>query len=653
MQNMFTDLKKIRTMAPQVIIKKIVKKLYEKVYFYYLEEKLKNNPITLGDNFFNDFIPKCNFLYAIDNKNQYTDSLNTLTVETSIIEAANKICKHEFNLLGSGDKCLGKNISWNEDFKAGYRWENNFYKNIKIIDLTNDADVKVPWELSRFQHIFTLGKAYWLTDDENYAIEFKEEIAHWILSNPVEMSVNWTCTMDVSIRAINWICGYFFFKKSMSLDKNFWNKFNESIYLHGRFIYRNLENQGKHNGNHYLSDICGLIFIGIYFGDFFLEDKEKGNNPSDWLKFGLAEFENEMKKEVNRDGTDFEASTSYHKLVTEIFLFTTILCNKNNINFSYEYMKKLETMCEFILDITKPNGLSPIIGDADDGRLIIASNYGNWNKRDFRYILSVAGEYFNRDDFRSIGKNYKEDALWLTGKFKDICNKFQLETRAYSDGGYYILRNNWAYCMVKCGELSCKGEGGHSHNNELSIELNVDGEDFIIDPGTYVYTADYRMRNLYRSTKMHNTLYIDRYEQNNFSECDLFYMREQTFSKCKLFNDVAFEGAHYGYKQKCGVIHQRRINISGETLFIEDKLLGKKINHNVYINFILDYGVSIVEKADGIELIKNGKKIFLAFENTYSIEDAFISYGYGQKLKTKRISIKFDYNRSIISIKSV
>ena len=78
-----------------------------------------------------------------------------------------------------------------------------------------------------------------------------------------------------------------------------------------------------------------------------------------------------MKKEVNEDGTDYEASTSYHRLVTEMLLITTILCNKNDINFSKEYMQKLEKMCEFIMDITKPNSLAPIIGDSDDGRLII------------------------------------------------------------------------------------------------------------------------------------------------------------------------------------------------------------------------------------------------------------------------------------------
>lgn len=649
--NLATKLKKLKTMPLRLILKKVVKKLNKKIYYSYRKMKIKNNPITLEDYFFYYFGSNCNFLYNIDKKEYYVSELRKLSIIDLIITSSNKIYNHEFNLLGSGNKYLGEKLPWNQDFKTDFKWSNKFYKDIKIVDLYNSADMKVPWELSRFQHIFTLGKAYWITNDEKYALEFKEEIEDWIEKSPVEMSVNWTCTMDVAIRAANWICGYFFFKNSICISDELWIKFNKLLYLHGRFIYKNLENEGKHNGNHYLSDLAGLIWLGIYFKDFIVEDKEKKNNPKNWLEFGISEFEDEMKKEVNEDGTNYEASTSYHRLVTEIFLITTILCNKNNINFSKEYIQKLEKMCEFIMDILKPNGLSPIIGDADDGRFIIFSNYCNWNKRDFRHILAVAGEYFNRDDFRVIGKNYKEDALWINGNYKDVNKGIPLKSKAYSNGGYYLLRNDRLFCLVRCGELSCRGEGGHSHNDQLSFELNVDGEDFIIDPGTYLYTADYKMRNLYRSTKMHNTLYINSYEQNDFNEYDLFYMKEQTFATCKSFSKKSFFGKHYGYKEKCGVIHERKINLEDNGLNIEDKLIGNKINDSVYINFILDYDVRIKEKENGIELVKNNKEIFLEFDNPYSIEETFVSYGYGEKIDTKQILLKLRHQSSTVYFK--
>lgn len=649
--NLVTKLKKFKTMSSRLILKKAVRILNKKIYYSYRKVKIKNNQITLEGSFFYSFTPQCNFLYIMDEKECYISELKKLSVIDLIITSANKICNHEFNLLGSGDKYLGERLSWNEDFKTGFKWNNEFYKDIKIVDLYNNADVKVPWEFSRFQHMFTLGKAYWITNDEKYALEFKAEVEDWIEKNPIEMSVNWTCTMDAAIRAVNLICGYFFFKKSDSIDDKFWNEFNISLYLHGRFIYKNLENEAQYNGNHYLSDLAGLIWLGIYFENFSVQDNEKRNNPKDWLIFGIPEFEREMDKEVNEDGTDYESSTAYHRFVTEIFIITTILCNRNGISFSREYMQKLEKMCEFIINITKPNGLSPLIGDADDGRFIIPSNYYNWNKRDFRYILAVAGEYFNRDDFKSIGKSYKEDALWIVGNFKYVNKVIHLKLKSYINGGYYILRNDRIYCLIRCGELSCRGEGGHSHNDQLSFELNIDEEDFILDPGTYVYTADYKMRNIFRSTKMHNTLCIDKYEQNDFDDYDLFYMKEQSFSKCKLFSNNNFLGEHYGYKEKCGVIHERSINLENDKLIIKDKLIGAEVSYKVYINFILDYRVEIKERDNGLELTKNGKKIFVEINNRYSIEDSLISYGYGQKLDSKKIVIEIKNYQCQIKIR--
>ena len=637
-------------MSFMTIIKKVTRKFVKSSYYIIRKLKLRYQPISTSDCYFRNFTPQCNFIYDIDKKEEYISKFKSISCKKEIIISANKICMHKFNLLGSCDKYLGKNLPWLEDFKSGYKWNNKFYKDIKLIDLYNDADVKVPWELSRFQHVFTLGKAYWLTDDEKYALEFKEEIEDWYKNNPVEMSVNWTCTMDVSIRAANWISGYFFFKGSASMDDVFWSKFNKYLYLHGRFIYKNLENEGQHNDNHYISDLTGLIWLGMYFGEFFVYDKERKNDPKNWLKFGIAEFESEMKKEVNDDGTDYESSTAYHRLVTEIFLITSIFCNKNDIYFTKEYIQKLERMCEFIMYITKPNGLASVIGDSDDGRLIILSNYGNWNRRDFTHILAVAGEYFNRDDFRYIGKNYKEDALWTMGSYKETNEETVLSSRAYEKGGYYILRNKRIYCIIGCGDILSREEGGHSHNDQLSFELNVDGEDFIIDPGNYVYTADYKMRNLYRSTRMHNTLCIDGYEQNDFNEYDLFHMKEQTFAKCKLFDEKTFWGKYYGYKEKCGVIHERKVNLSNDMLIIEDKLIGDHTNKNVYLNFILDYGVEIKGKDNGIELIKRGRNIFLDVGHVYSIEEAYVSYGYGEKLITKKISVLMKNNESKINL---
>ena len=360
---MINPLRKIKRMPLIFLITKIPDKIYRLIYYTIRPSLLKICPETLVAENFYEFKPKCLFVVDSDYKSKYLKQIEDWHLEKNIIWEANRVCYHIFDLLGSGDYALGKNIAWNVDFKTGFHWENDFYQKIKLIDIHKPADVKVVWELSRFQHLFVLGKAYWISRDEKYALEFAQQIVAWINDNPVEFSVNLTSPMDVAIRAINWVAGYFFFKDSPSLDHQFWMNFHMCLYQHGKFIKNNLENRALYNGNHYLANLAGLIWLGIYFGDHYVIGENAGNNPKVWLAFGAGELEKQMFIQVNHDGTDYESSTSYHRLVTEIFLLTTIFCTQNGIYYSKKYMNRLKKMQLFLLHIMKPNGLIPLLGD--------------------------------------------------------------------------------------------------------------------------------------------------------------------------------------------------------------------------------------------------------------------------------------------------
>ena len=327
-----------------------------------------------------------------------------------VIKDANEICNHYFDLLGSGKRNVdiqpGK-IDWHRDFKSGERWNPQVFYTDTVIVKGNGSDIKVPWELSRFQHLPTLGKAYWLVSNEKYAREFVDEIDDWIESNTPMYGVNWTSTMDIAIRAVNWIWGYYFFKDSQEVSDEFLLKFMKSLLIHGRHIIRNLERsllRGKKN-NHYLSDIVGLIYLGVMFPEF--KDARK------WREFGIKELVNEMKKQVYLDGVNYEGSISYHRLATELFLSATLLCLKNGINFPKWYMNRLEKMIEFVMYYSKPDGTAPQIGDNDDGRLHILANYGNWNRLDHRYLLSIGAVLFKRSDFTHAVGRFHEESFWL------------------------------------------------------------------------------------------------------------------------------------------------------------------------------------------------------------------------------------------------
>jgi hypothetical protein len=627
------------------LVKKIPGALYRAIAAQVRSRTIRRRPVAVAAANFEDFTPKCRCLPEEDGRerSRYLTLLKAWGADAYPVAEADRIVDHVFNLLGSGDRSLGERIAWNVDFKTGYGWENDYFGRIRLLDPDSPADVKVVWELSRFQHLFTLGKAYWLTGAAKYALEFRRQIEDWAEQNPVELSVNWTCAMEAAIRAVNWIAGYAFFKDAPALDGVFWSRFHQLLYLHGRFIMAHLENRSRYNNNHYLADLAGLIWLGIYFGDHYVCGERAGNNPKVWLTFAVRELERQLFIQVNPDGTDYETATAYHRLVTEILLLTAILCRKNGIEFSEAFMKRLRRMAGFLMRLTKPDGTIPGVGDADDGRLLILTHYSGWNRWDCRDLLAIAGEFFDDDRLRFYGAGHREAALWAAGSWRQpFIQPLPLGSQAFRQGGYYLLRNERVYCLIRCGELSCRGEGGHSHNDQLSLVLNVRGTDLIVDPGLYVYSADYRMRNLFRSTGVHNTLCVAGCEQNRFDPGELFAMAEESHGECLAFRSDYFCGQHRGYLRSAGLIHRRSVHLTRDGITLDDQLFGKPGRGDWHLNFTLAPGVSAQVKGDVIELARDGVavRIGVGMNAAAAVGQGWLATSYGAIVPTRRLTIR-------------
>jgi len=505
----------------------------------------------------------------------------------TVVADADRICEHRFDMLGARDVKLGVTIDWHTDFKSGGRWSPRAYhKLIRPMRSPKGADIKVPWELSRFQHLPTLGIAYWCTGDEKYPREFATEVAHWIASNPPGFGVNWASTMDVSIRVANWLWGWCFFKDSRAIDDQFGERFLKSVLIHGQHISNNPEIvcfEGKRfTTNHYLSDLIGLVYIGIMLPEL--------RDAREWLRAGVSGLEEEIDKQVHDDGCDFESSVPYHRLVLELFLYPALLCRLNGVDLSDNYWTKLEKMLEFVAAYTKPDGEAPQIGDADDGRLHILGDYGSWNRCDHRYLLALGAELFEREDFRKAAGKRWEDAYWLTATLrregllpvrKSSRGSIRtLASSAFEDSGFYVMRADNDYMIVSTGRVGTNGLGNHKHNDVLSFELCVQGTTLIVDPGTYLYTPDPVARNLFRSAAYHNTVQVDGAEINEFDPCGLFLMKETACPRVIVWESNPqhdyLEAEHYGFcRLPDPITHKRRIHFDKENALwlIKDELM--------------------------------------------------------------------------------
>lgn len=541
-----------------------------------------------------------------------------------ILADAQTILNHEFDLLGSGPTQLSTPLPWHQDFKSGKTWPTIPASQIPY-EFNTGNDIKVPWELSRFQHLPTLGQAHTLENKPThsiYAQEFVDQITDWITKNPVHFGVNWKCTMDVAIRACNWIYAWHYFKDAPEITPEFKTLFYNSINTHGKFIIRNLE-KFPFTSNHYLSDIVGLVYIGIYFPEF--------KEAKKWREFGIQALEDEIKKQVYPDGANFEASISYHRLTTELFAYPALLCKLNQIELSTEFYNRLQKMFQFTFDYTKPNGLAPMIGDFDDGRLHILRDYSSWDRRDHSYHFDIFNQLF--------------PATPLTLNKTTSAN--------YPNTGIYIFRTPTIYLIADCGQNGQNRNGGHAHNDHLSFELNAHGEDFFLDTGSYIYTPDTIARNRFRSTKMHNTLCINDEEINPIDPKKYFYLEDS--AKLKIHQTPSTENptlsaSHSGYNRlNPPITHTRTFNLNSENaLAITDEVtatVAKNINKKTILewNFHLHPNVTITKRSSTqLTLTHNQASITFTHPDNLNPEilPTEISFSYGKKQPSKKITFK-------------
>ncbi|MDQ2978149.1 MAG: heparinase II/III family protein, partial [Acidobacteriota bacterium] len=466
-----------------------------------------------------------------------------------------KILAHEFDLLGSGPTVLGDEIDWNRDFKSGCRWDLAPSDGIDYAELDRPSDVKVPWELSRGQHFTDLARAWVIEGDARCPAEFEREVRSWIRQNPVGLGVNWACTMDVGLRAVSWIWALGLFEEA-PFSGTFRDEILFSLYQHGLWIPEHLE-IGEVNGNHFLSDALGLVACGTVF--------QKTPSGRKWLELGAQFFEREMREQVTADGVDIEGSVPYHRLVLEILVVAARFLEIAGSPPSAAFRARLEAMLDFVHAYVTPEGLSPVVGDADDGRALIL---GETAIRDHRYLLSTGCAWLGRGRWKSRAARFWEDSLWLLGpaalaRFESLEATGEPEvSRAFPDAGFFVLRSPKHYLFVDAGPVGFRGRGGHGHNDCLSFEWHSD-RPLLTDSGAYVYTPAPEWRNRFRSTEFHNTVRVDGQEINRFpSAVSLWSLRNDARPiDVRLVRGDAqdvLEGAHTGYQRLADPVTVRR-----------------------------------------------------------------------------------------------
>jgi hypothetical protein len=566
------------------------------------------------------------------------------------VDAASRVTRHEFNLLGSGpytpvdpDRAIDTSgyrpIDWYLDPLSGLR----FPRGVSIADWNLErmrpgrADVKLPWELARCQHWPVLGQAYRLTRDDRFAIEIARELRDFLDANPIGTAVNWACTMDVALRAANWALALELVRPCAELPAEFWSQAYEALFDHGVFIERHLENTYEVTSNHFLSNVVGLFYVASAFRDL--------PQGASWDRQCRAWLAQELDVQVLPDGSDFESSVPYHRLVTELFLGSARLADYSGQPLPQAMLARLRSMVDFLAAVVRPDGLMPQIGDADDGRLHILSGYGTWNPQDPRHLFGPAACMFRSNEWSALADDWTAwESVWWGFDSPAIAPRpspVKKRVCHFADAGLAVFRDDRDYLLVTNGIVGTAGFGNHKHNDLLGFEYHAEGAALIVDPGSFVYTADPDARNQFRSTRSHNTLTIDAEEQNEVRPEWLFRMFEKATPEVLEIVEhddaVEYRGRHRGYARLPEpVVHERTFAIERTTgaIAIVDRLDGRGL-HRLRWHFHFAPGVEVTMREPGVFDVRRDavlRQLTVPSELRAAIAPAWYSPSYGVRL---------------------
>lgn len=456
----------------------------------------------------------------------------------------------------------------------------------KSIDYRNEhrvGDVKYLWELNRHLELPTLAQAWHLTRESRYAEGCRRLLDSWFAECPYPLGLNWTSSLEHGIRLVNWAFAWHLLDGEHSplfadaQGQAFRRRWLRSIRQHLHFIAGHLSRHSSAN-NHLLGELMGL-FIGAVNWPLWPECQQ-------WRKLAHREFSEQALLQTAPDGVNREQAIFYQHEVMDMMLLCGLMGRANQLDFGAAYWERLERMMEFLAAVMDRDGQLPMIGDADDARIVRFDPSRRGNPNPYRSLLSTGAVLFRRGDFKAQAGVCDDKTRWLLGggaldEFDSIPPATQLVfPSTFADGGYQVLcaRRGEAteiLAVFDCGPIGYGSLAAHGHSDALSMTLSAGGIPLLIDPGTYAYHTHNVWRDYFRSTFAHNTICIDGQNQS-VSGGNFLWLRKATARRLESWDESGRQrvaGEHDGYcRLSDPVVHRRSIefDVAANRFTIQD-----------------------------------------------------------------------------------
>jgi hypothetical protein len=535
-----------------------------------------------------------------------------------LLADADSICAGHVVLFANRRFDVGMPPVWNRDPDSGVVGPAIYAGDIAITNREQVGDIKHVWELNRHLHLVRLAQAWAATGDVAWLHGLHHQLRSWLDQCPPLVGPNWTSSLELGIRLINWglvwqliggeASGLFAGDDGQRLRADWL----DSIHAHCSAIARHLSRHSSAN-NHLIGELAGL-YVGASIWPCW---KQSGA----WLEQARRELETEAQSQFSRDGVNREQAFAYHIFSCEFLFVAGLVGQACSHPFSRAYWTSLQRALRFLRSVRDVGGNVPMVGDADDGIVFRLDAPGSDRAEQ---LLALGDAVLRHTGMRHHeGPEVRHPGVrWLLhalpGK-RPEADPHESDTGwAFPDGGYLLFGSHFGEAqeikgMVDCGPLGYLGIAAHGHADALSLNLSIGGEECLVDPGTYSYWQEHKWRDYFRGTSAHNTVRIDGLDQS-VSGGRFMWLKKARAAIERMPqspHEFDFRGSHDGYQRLADPVrHMRsvRFDAASSTLVVRDEIAAKK-HHQVELFWHFAPGLNVRLNSSGLHV--RGKRFAL------------------------------------------
>ena len=453
---------------------------------------------------------------------------------------------------------------WDRDPATGQRWPSG------ADPLTAGLDPKPLWELGRLQHLALAAAA----GDPRAAAE----AGQFLEANPMGSGLHWASSLEVAVRLVS-LARIAATAPARPLV--------QAIAAHAAWIEA-FASVGSSARNHRVAELAALAVAA--------HTLPHSPGARRWRRqaAGLASA---LGRQIHPDGSGIEQSSTYLAFVVEWGL----VARRAGVQ---GLDGALVRATEYLATLVDRSGSALSIGDSDDGR-VLAPGLGP----EKGYLASVAGCAAAilglappapwRPDLRS---------RWLGAP--SVRPSRSRPSRTFPHGGLTILRDRRSLVGIDHGPVGEPDLAAHGHADALSVWIHLADGPAIVGRGTGRYNADPDQRRFARGTTAHPTVVVAGADQSE-PHAHPFLWRSRARATAEEV-DVARKlvvASHDGYR-RLGVIHRRRVEVTGDRIEILDTLEGAGRRH-VAVIWPLDPSLRIRSAPHRVDVFRHHRVMAL------------------------------------------